>query len=146
MTKEELLNKAMLIAQESHKKQVDKNGQPYIGHVFRVMNMGKTLDEKICGVLHDIVEDTEWTFEKLETEGFPEHIINALKYLTKNESETYEEFINRVITNNIAVNVKINDLTDNLDVKRYKELNEKDIERIKKYLRWYHFLTSENYF
>ncbi|MEJ5350690.1 MAG: hypothetical protein WHS65_03765 [Melioribacteraceae bacterium] len=44
MTKEELLNKAMLIAQEAHKNQVDKNGQPYIGHVFRVMNMGKTLD------------------------------------------------------------------------------------------------------
>ncbi|MDH7604892.1 MAG: phosphohydrolase [Melioribacter sp.] len=143
MTKEELLNKAMLIAFEAHKKQVDKNGQPYVGHIFRVMNMGKTMDEKICGVLHDIVEDTDWTFEKLEAEGFPQHIIDALKCLTKlSEDEPYEDFINRVRTSDLAKRVKINDLSDNLDVKRYNELAERELNRLNKYLHWYKVLVN----
>jgi len=143
MTKEELLNKAMLIAIEAHKEQVDKNGQPYIGHIFRVMNMGKTMDEKICGVLHDIVEDTCWTFEMLKAEGFPQHIIDALKCLTKlSEDEPYENFISRILTNDLAVRVKINDLSDNLDVKRYNELTERELNRLKKYLHWYKVLVD----
>jgi len=143
MTKEELLNKAMLIAIEAHKEQVDKNGQPYIGHIFRVMNMGKTMDEKICGVLLDIVEDTCWTFEMLKAEGFPQHIIDALKCLTKlSEDEPYENFISRILTNDLAVRVKINDLSDNLDVKRYNELTERELNRLKKYLHWYKVLVD----
>lgn len=57
MTKEELLNKAIKIANRAHKGQTDKFGTPYIGHIMRVMNYGKTYDEKIVGVLHDVIED-----------------------------------------------------------------------------------------
>jgi len=138
-----LLSKAIFIAFEAHKAQTDKNGQPYMLHLSRVMNMGKTIDEKICGVLHDLVEDTGWTFEKLEKEGFSKEIVEALKCLTKlSEEEDYEEFIKRVQKNKLAINVKINDLTDNLDVKRIREVNEKDLKRINKYLAAYRTLTA----
>ena len=50
-----------------------------LGHVMRVMQSGKTIDEKIVGVLHDIVEDTTWTFDALLAEGFPAHIVDALR-------------------------------------------------------------------
>ena len=64
MTKEELLNKAIKIANRAHKGQTDKFGTPYIGHIMRVMNYGKTYDEKIVGVLHDVIEDCpEITYE-----------------------------------------------------------------------------------
>lgn len=143
MNKEELLTKAIKLASEAHKEQFDKNGSPYIGHVFRVMNLGNTLDEKICGVLHDLVEDTDWTFEKLEVEGYPENIIAALKCVTKiSEDEDYNDFLKRVMTNKLAIKVKINDLTDNLDVKRYKELGEKELKRLNKYLKWYKVLIN----
>lgn len=65
-----MLNKAIEIATKAHEGQVDKAGKPYIDHPLRVMNMGVTDDEKIIGVLHDVVEDSDWTFEQLVTEGF----------------------------------------------------------------------------
>ena len=51
--------------------------------------------KKIVAILHDVVEDTDWTFEALSEEGFSERIIEALKTVTKHsEDEDYDEFIN----------------------------------------------------
>ena len=88
-----MLKKAIEIASEAHKGVTDKYGSPYINHVTRVMNLGATEEEKIVGVLHDVVEDTHWTFEKLTSVGFSSEIMEALKYVTKiSEEEDYEEF------------------------------------------------------
>lgn len=142
------LKRAIEIAFEAHKDQKDKNGEPYIGHVLRVMNLGRTENEKICGVLHDLVEDTEWTFEDLRKEGFSEIIVDALTCVTKtSDDEDYEEFTDRIAKNRLAVIVKINDLSDNMDVRRFDVIREKDIQRLNKYLRAYRRLTqilSEN--
>lgn len=139
----ELLNKAVAIAAEAHRNQFDKNGHSYLLHIFRVMNMGKTPDEKICGVLHDLVEDTDWTFEKLKEEGFPSHIIEALKCLTKtSEEEDYDEFTSRVMRNPLALSVKLNDLSDNMDIRRLNALGEKEVKRLNKYLGAYKKLVT----
>ncbi len=123
--------------------QEDKSGMPYAGHVMRVMAAGRTEDEKIVGVLHDVVEDTEWTFEQLADEGFPPHIVDALRCVTKlSEEEPYDEFIERVKSNPLATAVKINDLTDNMDVRRYRELTDWDVRRLRKYLSAYRYLTG----
>lgn len=101
------------------------------------------MDEKICGLLHDLIADTNWTFEKLKAEGYPDHIVEALTCLTKkNEEEPYEDFIMRVTLNKLAISVKINDLIDNLDVKRYETITEREVKRINKYLKWYRYLTE----
>lgn len=132
-----MLKKAISIAVDAHKNQVDKNGQPYVLHL-RVMNMGKNNNQKICGVLHDLIEDTDWTFEKLEKEGFSEEIISALKCLTKkDDNENYEDFINRILVNKLTILVKMNDLTDNMDIKRLDKLTEKNLVRLNKYLKAY---------
>ena len=142
---EKLLAKAIEIALKAHAGQTDKAGMPYIGHVMRVMQAGRTIDEKIVGVLHDIVEDTDWTFEALLAEGFPAHIIDALRCVTKiSEEEPYEEFILRVKSNPLAVAVKINDLTDNMDIRRLAEINDKDVQRLRKYLKAYRELIQLN--
>jgi (p)ppGpp synthase/HD superfamily hydrolase len=138
------LERAIEIATQAHKGQLDKAGNEYIGHPLRVMEMGKTLQEKIVGVLHDVVEDTDWTFEALEAEGFTEEIIAALKCVTKtSENENYDDFIERVKKNPLAVAVKINDLTDNMDIRRLPYLSDKDIKRLKKYLKAYKRLIGE---
>lgn len=81
------LERAIEIATEAHKGQVDKSGKEYIGHPLRVMEMGKTEEEKIVGVLHDVVEDTDWTFERLAEEGFSDEVIAALKCVTATRQE-----------------------------------------------------------
>lgn len=138
------LQRAIEIATEAHKGQYDKAGNDYIGHPLRVMEMGKTEEEKIVGVLHDVVEDTEWTFEALAAEGFSQEIIEALRCVTKvSENENYDDFIERVKKNPLAVAVKINDLSDNMDIRRLPYLSDKDIKRLKKYLKAYKKLVGE---
>lgn len=146
MTKEELLHKAIKIADRAHEGQTDKYGAPYIGHVMRVMNYGKTLDEKIVGALHDVVEDCpDFDFEFLRNEGFPEYILFAVKCLTKlNPEEEYEEFIKRTEKTPLSVAVKLNDLRDNMDIRRFnRPITEKDAKRLNKYLKAYRYLTEK---
>lgn len=139
----QLLSKAINLAMQAHAGQVDKAGMPYIGHVMRVMQAGKTIDEKIVGVLHDVVEDTTWTFDALLAEGFPVHIVDALRCVTKlSDDEPYESFINRVKTNPLVVAVKINDLTDNMDIRRLQTLTDADVQRLRKYLKAYQSLVK----
>ena len=138
------LQRAIEIATLAHKGQFDKSGKDYIGHPLRVMEMGKTEEEKIVGVLHDVIEDTNWTFEALEKEGFSKEVINALRCVTKlSENENYDDFIERVKKNPLAVAVKINDLSDNMDIRRLPYLSDKDVKRLKKYLKAYKKLIGE---
>lgn len=138
-----MLEKAIQIASEAHIGQVDKAGQPYILHLIRVMNAGQTESEKICGVLHDLVEDTHWTFADLKKEGFSEEILNALQCVTKEVGEDYEHFIARVKGNLLAVRVKLNDLKDNMDITRLSSIREENMKRLNKYLKAYHSLLEE---
>lgn len=138
-----ILDRAKAIATSAHEGQVDKAGKPYIKHPMRVMNMGKTVEEKIAGVLHDVVEDSDWTFEMLEKEGIPKDVMDALRCVTKlSEDENYDHFIERVKTNPLAVKVKLNDLKDNMDITRLGEVTEKDLARLNKYIRAYRQLTE----
>ena len=129
------LAKAIEIAASAHSEQKDKGGSPYILHPIRVMMSLNTEEEKIVGVLHDVVEDSEdWDFDRLREEGFAEDIISALMSVTKHsDAENYEAFIERAGRNQIGRNVKIADIKDNLDITRIGPLKEKDLLRINKY-------------
>ena len=137
------LERAIEIATEAHRGQKDKAGNEYIGHPLRVMAMGKTTEEKIVGVLHDVIEDSTWTFEQLAAEGFSDKIIEALRCVTKlSPDEPYDKFIARIKHNPLAVAVKLNDLTDNMDIRRLPYLSDKDVKRLKKYLKAYKQLNG----
>ena len=137
------LERAIQIAVEAHAGVKDKGGKAYILHPISVMMRCETDDEKTVAILHDVVEDTDWTFEALREEGFTEKIIEALKTVTKHsEDEDYDEFIQRSLQNEIGSKVKIADLRENLDVTRIGELSEKDVERINKYKRALKTLTG----
>ena len=137
------LERAIQIAVEAHAGAKDRGGKAYILHPISVMMRCETDEEKIVAILHDVVEDTDWTFEALREEGFTETIIEALKTVTKHsEDEDYDEFIQRSLKNEIGRKVKIADLRENLDVTRIGELTEKDIERINKYKRALKTLTE----
>ena len=128
------IERAIQIAVAAHAGIKDKGGKPYILHPIKVMMRVETEEEQIVAILHDVVEDTDWTFDALRNEGFSETVIEALETVTKqSEDEDYEDFIKRSLQNDIGRKVKIADLRENLDVTRIRELSEKDIKRINKY-------------
>ena len=139
----EQLNLAIELAISAHNGQFDThNGRPYIEHPFRVMNAGHTLQEKIVGVLHDVVEDSDMTLTQLKESGFSEEIVDAVDSMTKRENESYDDYILRVQKNPIGVRVKMNDLTDNMDIRRWNDIQYHDLARLQKYLTAYKQLTE----
>lgn len=142
MNSADLLEKAITIAVEAHRGQRDRTGAPYIVHPMRVMAGVDTDIEKMVAILHDVVEDTDWTLEKLAQEGFPAEVIGALDCVTKRDGEEYNDFVKRSASNKIAKKVKLADLEHNMDARRLSNVTEKDVERLKKYVRAWRFLKS----
>lgn len=133
------LERAIAIAVEIHSGQTDKAGQPYILHPLRVMFSLSSEDERIVGVLHDVVEDGELTFQDLEAEGFSDRVIDGLMAVTKQPDEEgsdegYQAFARRAGADPVGRRVKIADLLDNLDVTRLNRITEKDSKRMSRYL------------
>lgn len=128
-----MLDKAIYIAAKAHKGQKDKAGQTYILHPLRVMFSRKDEIERICAVLHDVIEDTDISLEYLREEGFSREILEALDALTKRTNENYDDFIGRVIKNRIACQVKLADLMDNMDLSRISNPSKEDYNRVEKY-------------
>ncbi|MCI0524983.1 MAG: HD domain-containing protein [Acidobacteria bacterium] len=137
------LEKAISIAAQAHESQKDKSGAPYILHPLRMMMRMKSETAMIAAILHDVVEDSDWTLEQLRGEGFSEEVLEAVDCLTNRDGESYDEFIVRVKTSIIARQVKIADLEDNMDIKRIGEMTPKDLARIEKYHRAWRALTGE---
>jgi (p)ppGpp synthase/HD superfamily hydrolase len=142
MDKYKLLEKAIRIASNAHFEQKDKAGKPYIFHPFRVRERCAGIDEKIIAMLHDTIEDTEITANRLIAEGFPSYIVDAVQSLTRLESESYEEFIQRVSKNPLSTKVKIADLRDNLDLSRLSRISDSDYTRIDKYIKALDYLNK----
>ena len=130
-----LLARAIEIAAAAHATQVDKGGAPYVLHPLRMMMKQTTEAAMIAAVLHDVVEDTPWTQEKLRAEGFPQEVLEAVACLTKREGEDYAAFIARAGANPIARAVKLADLEDNMDLRRIPDPLQKDLDRLAKYRR-----------
>ena len=128
-----ILEKAIEIAINAHKGQIDKAGQPYILHPLRMMFNVERHDEKIVAMLHDVVEDSDWTIDQLKVEGFSENILEAVYRLTRKDKDSYEQFINIAGGHPISRKVKIADLIDNMDLNRISNPTEKDFARIEKY-------------
>ena len=128
-----LTKKAMKIAFEAHKEQIDKSGMPYIYHPIHLAEQMVDEATTCVALLHDVVEDTETTFEALEREGFTAEIIEALKLLTHNDAVPYMEYVVAIKNNPIAKTVKLADLAHNSDLTRLDVVDEKAEKRVEKY-------------
>ena len=132
---------AIEIAVEAHRGQTDKAGQPYVLHPLRLMAQMRTPVEQIAAVLHDVVEDSDWTLDRLRERGFSDEVVTAIGCLTRRDGELYEAFIERAAAHPLARRVKLADVEDNLDVRRLAELTERDRERLDRYRRAWLRLT-----
>lgn len=130
---DKLLERAIKLAEKYHKGQFDKGGNPYIEHPLRVMENVESIEEKVLAVLHDVLEDCDVSKDQLIKAGIPEHLVEKLEILCKGKNEKYFDYIDRIKTDQSTINVKLSDLNDNMNLKRLKEVTEKDINRIEKY-------------
>lgn len=141
---EYLLGQAISIASSVHQDQLDKGGRAYILHPIRLMMRLRTTDPELMmiAILHDTIEDSNGsvTIDILRTRGFSERVLNALSLLTHSHEELYDAYIRRVATNKDATLVKLEDLRDNSDITRLKDLRQKDFDRMEKYHRAFMFL------
>ncbi len=113
-----LIQKAMVISFHAHKDQTDKGGMPYVFHPFHVAEMLETEEEICTALLHDVVEDTDWTLDDLRKEGIPETVLAALSLMTHNDGTPYLYYVARLRSDPIARRVKLADLTHNSDPNR----------------------------
>lgn len=140
-----MLGLAISIMAEAFKDKTDKGGRPYSLHCLHVMNSISVYDDEelmIIAVLHDLIEDTDWTFDRLAALGFSERVRVGLAFLTHIDGIPYDEYIRNMVNSLDAVRVKIADLRHNSDITRIKGLRDKDFARIAKYHKSYMFLIN----
>lgn len=138
-----LTKKAMAIAFEAHKEQFDKSGVPYIYHPIHLAEQMDDENSTCVALLHDVVEDTDITFEQLLGYGFNEQIISALKLLTHNKNVPYMDYVENIKDNPIARKVKLADLKHNSDLTRLDKVDDKAIQRVKKYEQAINILNNK---
>ena len=129
----DLTKKAIKLMFEAHKDQTDKSGLPYVFHPFHLAEQMKDEATTVTALLHDVVEDTDYTIEDIEELGFGEDICDALRLLTHDKSVPYMDYVRRIKENPIAAAVKIADLRHNSDLSRLDCVTDADRERVKKY-------------
>jgi (p)ppGpp synthase/HD superfamily hydrolase len=137
-----LLEQAISIATKAHCGQRDKAGFPYILHPLRLMLKQKSLEAMIAAVLHDVVEDSSITISDLEEACFPGSVIQALTLLTHDKEQPYPKYIEAIGTNKLAIQVKLADLQDNMDLSRIPNPRPKDYARLERYSLAYQYLSS----
>ena len=110
------LEDVIRIAVTAHDGQKDMVGNPAILHVLAVGLMGKTIEEKKAGILHDVVEDSEITIADLRHGGVEEDVLEAVDLLTHRDGMSYEDYVKKIVLsgNETAIQVKLNDLHHNL--------------------------------
>ena len=140
-----ILQDAEQLAYKYFKDKKDRGGNPYMQHLRFVKNHCLTYEGQIVGILHDILEDTDCSITELREVIVHENLIQAIQLLTRKQSEKYSEYIDRIVNSkNInAIEVKLHDLENNMDITRLKCIGQKDIDRIKKYKKAYSRVWSK---
>lgn len=143
----DMLDIAISITAQAFEGKTDKGGVPYVMHCLHVMSevrkkFREDTELQCIAMLHDIVEDTDWTLDLLREKGFSARVVRGVEVLTHENDISYDDYIKRIGMYEDARQVKMADLRHNSDIMRIKGLTKKDFERMEKYQRSYHYLSK----
>lgn len=130
----EMTKKALKLCFEAHKEQIDKSGMPYVFHPFHLAEQMQDEESTIVALLHDVIEDTEYTLEDLRKMGFGDSVLAAIDLMTHEDGVPYMDYVEKIKTDPIARTVKLADLRHNSDMTRLDVVTPRDQERAEKYL------------
>ena len=140
----ELNKRALKLCFAAHEHQVDKSGIPYVFHPFHLAEQMKDEASTGTALLHDVVEDTDYTLEDLRQMGYPEQVLEALTLLTHDDGSPYLDYVARLRDNPIARQVKLADLRHNSDLSRLDQIDEAALRRVEKYQKAIRLLSDPN--
>lgn len=135
--------KALQLCFSAHKEQTDKSGMPYVFHPFHLAEQMDTEDSVIVALLHDVIEDTEYTLEDITAMGFSSSVTTALALMTHDPDVPYMDYIQKIAEYPLAAKVKLADLQHNSDLSRLDCVDEKALSRMKKYAAAIEYLTQQ---
>ena len=128
-----LTKKAMQICFAAHKEQVDKSGLPYVFHPFHLAEQMTEEDAVCVALLHDVVEDSDYTLADLEAMGFPKAVLEGIALMTHDPAVPYMEYVAAIGRHPVARAVKLADLRHNSDLSRLDIVTDHDFQRAEKY-------------
>ena len=140
----DIIEKSLEIALKAYSGQRDKAGKTYILHPLRIMSKMETEYEMSAAILHDVIEDSNYSADDLLKEGIPPEVVEAVQLLSKVSGETYDQFIDRIVDNSLASKVKLADIEDNINILRLESVGEKDLMRVAKYHRAWKKIQSKS--
>lgn len=138
----EQTRKALRLCFEAHKDQVDKTGVPYVFHPVHLAEQMQDETTTTVALLHDVVEDTDYTLEDLKEMGFAPEVLEAIALLTHDPAVPYEEYLIPIKANPVARCVKLADLAHNSDPTRAPEVTPWMEARWEIYRKAREFLTT----
>ena len=130
----EMTKKALKLCFEAHKEQIDKSGMPYAFHPFHLAEQMQDEESTIVALLHDVIEDTEYTLDDLRKMGFNDSVLAAINLMTHEDGVPYMDYVEKIKANLVAKTVKLADLRHNSDMTRLDVVTPRDQERAEKYL------------
>jgi (p)ppGpp synthase/HD superfamily hydrolase len=136
------LEDAIELALKVHRGMTDKAGAPYILHVLRVMLAVEGETARLAAVLHDVIEDSDYTLADLRDLGFPDEVVDTVDALSRRPGEPYDAFIRRASAHPTARLIKLADLEDNLDLRRLARFDESDWHRLQRYRQAWQVLKN----
>ena len=128
-----LTKKAIRLMFDAHKDQLDKSGLPYVFHPFHLAEQMEDETSTVVALLHDVVEDTDYSIEDIEAMGFGDEVCGALRLLTHDKAVPYMDYVRRIKENPVAAAVKTADLRHNSDLSRLDSISAADKVRVEKY-------------
>lgn len=131
----DLTKKALRIAFDAHRDQVDRAGLPYVFHPFHLAEQMADEVSVAAALLHDAVEDTPLTFEALALQGIPGAVLDIVRLLTHEDGVPYMDYVHRIKDSGDrrAISIKLADLRHNSDPARLDSVGEADLARFEKY-------------
>ena len=133
---------ALELCFKAHKDQKDKSGMPYVFHPFHLAEQMSDEPTTVVALLHDVIEDTDYTLDDLAAMGFDGQVLDAIALMTHADGVPYMDYVAEIKKNPIARAVKLADLRHNSDMSRLDAPTERDLERAEKYRRAIELLLS----
>ncbi len=129
-----LIYKALELVTILFENDKDKGGFDYLLHLMYVYKHVYSEQEKVIALLHDTIEDKDVTPSELLELGFPKKIVDDVLILSRKKPIDYNKYIDNIVKNGSieAINVKLADLKNNMDMSRIKNPTIKDYERVEK--------------